>query len=91
MYLDRGQLVLGRYFIDTLDYAFLIKGEIIDDPIKPTDTLSKIPIIRAFDVRDVPGYSATSLVRIFEEYEKLDTILNGMDFARKDGDFEKVL
>ena len=26
---------IGRYIIDTLDYA-LVKGQIIDDPIKPT-------------------------------------------------------
>ena len=79
---------IGRYIIDTLDYV-LVKGEIIDDPIKPTDTLSKIPVVRAFDVRDVPGYSAKSIVRFFEEYENVDTILNGMDFARKNGDFEE--
>ena len=79
---------LGRYIIDTLDYA-IIKGKIIDDPIKPTDTLSKIPVIRAFDVRDVPGYSAQSIVRFFEEYSKVDKIINGMNFAKKAGDFEE--
>jgi len=79
---------LGRYIIDTLDYA-IIKGKIIDDPIKPTDTLSKIPVIRAFDVRDVPGYSAQSIVKFFEEYGKVEKILNGMDFAKKTGDFEE--
>jgi len=79
---------LGRYIIDTLDYA-IIKAKIIDDPIKPTDTLSKIPVVRAFDVRDVPGYSAQSIVRFFEEFEKVETIINGMDFAKKAGDFEE--
>ena len=79
---------LGRYIIDTLDFA-IIKGKIIDDPIKPTDTLSKIPIVRAFDVRDVPGYSAQSIVKFFEEYGKVEKILNGMDFAKKAGDFEE--
>jgi len=79
---------LGRYIIDTLDYA-IIKGKIIDDPIKPTDTLSKIPVVRAFDVRDVPGYSAQSIVKFFEEYGKVDKILNGMNFAKEAGDFEE--
>ncbi len=79
---------IGRYIIDTLDYA-IIKGKIIDDPIKPTDTLSKIPVVRAFDVRDVPGYSAQSIVKFFEEYEKVETIINGMDFAKKAGNFEE--
>ena len=79
---------IGRYVIDTLDYA-IIKGKIIDDPIKPTDTLSKIPVVRAFDIRDVPGYSAQSIVKFFEEYEKVDKIVNGMDFAKKAGDFEE--
>ena len=80
---------IGRYIIDTLDYA-IIKGKIIDDPIKPTDTLSKIPIVRAFDIRDVPGYSAQSIVKFFEEYEKVETIINGIDFARKAGDLEEA-
>ena len=66
----------------------LIKGEFIEDPIKPTDTLTKIPIIRAFDVRDV-GYSSTSLVKFFEEYEKVSKIVNGMEKARKDGKTEE--
>ena len=79
---------LGRYIIDTLDYA-IIKGKIIEDPIKPTDTLSKIPVIRAFDVRDVPGYSAQSIVKFFEEYGDIEKIINGMDFAKKAGDFEE--
>jgi len=79
---------IGRYIIDTLDYA-IIKGKIIEDPIKPTDTLSKIPVVRAFDIRDVPGYSAQSIVKFFEEYEKVETIINGMDFAKKAGDFEE--
>ena len=79
---------IGRYVIDTLDYA-IIKSKIIDDPIKPTDTLSKIPVIRAFDIRDVPGYSAQSIVKFFEEYEKVEKIVNGMDFAKKTGDFKE--
>ena len=80
---------IGRYVIDTLDYA-IIKAKIIEDPIKPTDTLSKIPVIRAFDVRDVPGYSAQSIVKFFNEYEKVETIINGIDFARKAGDLEEA-
>tara|TARA_R100001086_G_scaffold10870_2_gene5715 strand:- start:238 stop:3876 length:3639 start_codon:yes stop_codon:yes gene_type:complete len=79
---------LGRYLIDIMDFV-LVKGKIIDDPIKPTDTLSKIPIVRAFDVRDVPGYSAKSLVRFFEEYEDIQKILSSMDFAFKQGNLEE--
>jgi hypothetical protein len=79
---------LGRYLIDIMDFV-LIKGKIIDDPIKPTDTLSKIPVVRAFDVRDVPGYSAKSLVRFFEEYEDIQKILSSMDFAFKQGNLEE--
>ena len=79
---------LGRHLIDVLDAA-LIKGEFIEDPIKPTDTLTKIPIIRAFDVRDVPGYSAKSLVQFYEEYEDVSKIVNGMEKARKDGNTDE--
>ena len=79
---------LGRYLIDIMDFV-LVKGKIIDDPIKPTDTLSKIPVVRAFDVRDVPGYSAKSLVKFFEEYEDIQKILSSMDFAFKQGNLEE--
>ena len=79
---------LGRHLIDVMDAA-LIKSQLIEDPIKPTDTLSKIPIIRAFDVRDVPGYSASSLVKFFEEYDKVSKIVNGMEKAKKDGNVEE--
>jgi hypothetical protein len=80
---------LGRYALDILDYA-LIKSKIIDDPIKPTDTLSKIPIIRAFDVRDVPGYSSTALTRFFEELEPVERIFNDIDLLKKTGQIEEL-
>ena len=75
---------LGRYALEVLDYT-LIKAKIIDDPIKPTDKLSKMPVIRAFDVAAVPGYSSKSLTRFFEELEKVEKIFNSMDFALKAG------
>jgi len=75
---------LGRYALEVLDYT-LIKTKIIDDPIKPTDKLSKMPVIRAFDVAAVPGYSSKSLTRFFEELEKVEKIFNSMDFALKAG------
>jgi len=80
---------IGRYVIDILDYG-LIKAKIIDDPIKPTDTLSKIPVIRAFDVRDNPGYSAKSLTTFFEKLEPIQKAFNDLEFAQKIGDFEEV-
>ena len=80
---------IGRYIIDILDYG-LIKGKIIDDPIKPTDTLSKIPVIRAFDIRDVPGYSAKSLTTFFEKLEPIQKAFNDLEYAQKIGDFEEV-
>ena len=80
---------IGRYVIDILDYG-LIKAKIIDDPIKPTDSLSKIPVIRAFDVRDVPGYSAKSLTTFFEKLEPIQKAFNDLEFAQKIGDFEEV-
>jgi len=80
---------IGRYVIDILDYG-LIKAKIIDDPIKPTDSLSKIPVIRAFDVRDVPGYSAKSLTTFFEKLDPIQKAFNDLEFAQKIGDFEEV-
>ena len=80
---------LGRYALDILDYA-LIKAKIIDDPIKPTDTLSKIPVVRAFDVRDVPGYSSTALTRFFEELEPIEKAFNDIDLLKKTGQIEEL-
>jgi len=80
---------LGRYALDILDYA-LIKAKIIDDPIKPTDTLSKIPIIRAFDIRDVPGYSSASLTRFFEELKPVEKAFNDIDLLKKTGQMEEL-
>ena len=80
---------IGRYIIDILDYG-LIKGKIIDDPIKPTDTLSKIPVIRAFDIRDVPGYSAKSLTTFFEKLDPIQKAFNDLEYAQKIGDFKEV-
>tara|TARA_R100001509_G_scaffold75209_1_gene42057 strand:- start:303 stop:3929 length:3627 start_codon:yes stop_codon:yes gene_type:complete len=80
---------IGRYVIDILDYG-LIKAKIIDDPIKPTDSLSKIPVIRAFDIREVPGYSAKSLTTFFEKLDPIQKAFNDLEFAQKIGDFEEV-
>jgi len=80
---------IGRYVIDILDYG-LIKAKIIDDPIKPTDSLSKIPVIRAFDIRDVPGYSAKSLTTFFEKLDPIQKAFNDLEFAQQIGDFEEV-
>ena len=44
-----------------------------------------MPVIRAFDVAAVPGYSSKSLTRFFEELEKVEKIFNSMDFALKAG------
>jgi hypothetical protein len=80
---------LGRYALDILDFA-LIKSKIIDDPIKPTDTLSKIPVVRAFDVRDVPGYSSTALTTFFKKLDPIQKAFNDIEFAKKIGDVEEV-
>ena len=61
---------LGNYFMMALDKA-LIETGIIDDPIKPTDSLTKIPGLRAFNLRD-PSMQSEFITDFYEEYNKYE-------------------
>jgi hypothetical protein len=79
---------LGRTFTTTLDKALISSG-IIDDPIKPEETLSDIPIIRAFVVRN-PSAGSEYITTFYDKYEKVNKIFNSIDTLQKAGNFEEA-
>jgi hypothetical protein len=72
---------IGRIAKESIN-TIAITGGIIEDPIKPTDPLTKIPGIRAFQAKDVYGYSKS----INEFYKKTDDqkkLLSTVDYLLK--------
>ena len=65
---------LGNYFMMGLDKA-LIETGIIDDPIRPTDSLTKIPGLRAFNLRD-PSMQSEFITDFYDEYNKYKNFVN---------------
>jgi hypothetical protein len=68
---------LGNYMLMALDKALITSG-VIDDPVKPKDSLTKIPGIRAFNLRDPSLQSEfiTDFYRDFNKVKKFRTTLN---------------
>jgi len=81
---DIGRMV--KKFTDNL----LIKGGVIDDPIKPEDPITKIPGLRAFDVKDVYGYSK-SVKEYYDKTNKYKKLFNTVDYLLETGDYESFL
>lgn len=79
---------LGRTFVSVLDKA-LIKFGVIDDPIKPEETLADIPIIKAFVVRN-PTSGSEYITRFYQKYEPVRLIFNTVDKLQKEGNFEEA-
>lgn len=79
---------LGRTFLSVLDKALIGSG-IVDDPIKPEETLSDIPIIRAFVVRN-PTSGSEYVTRFYDKYEKYSKIFNTIDKLQRESDFVKA-
>jgi hypothetical protein len=77
---------LGNYFMMALDKA-LIETGIIDDPIRPTDSLTKIPGLRAFNLRD-PSMQSEFITDFYEEYKKYKKYKPTIEKLKKDGDFK---
>ena len=79
---------LGNYFMMGLDKA-LIETGIIDDPIRPTDSLTKIPGLRAFNLRD-PSMQSEFITDFYEEYNKYKKYKPTIEKLKKDGDFKEA-
>ena len=80
---------VGRMSKDAIN-SIAIKGGIIDDPIRPSDPLTKIPGIRVFQAKDVYGYSK-SIQEYYNKTKKYKTIMNTVDYLLKIGDTERYL
>ena len=79
---------LGRTFVSVLDKA-LIGAGIVDDPIKPEEVLSDIPVIRAFVVRN-PTSGSEFITRFYEKYDPIRKTFNTIDKLQKEGNFEEA-
>ena len=79
---------LGRTFVNVLDKALIGSG-IVDDPIKPQQTLADIPVIRAFIVRN-PSAGSQYITTFYDKYEKVNKVFNTVDSLQKAGNFEEA-
>ena len=79
---------LGNYFMMGLDKA-LIETGIIDDPIRPTDSLTKIPGLRAFNLRD-PSLQSEFITDFYDEYKKYKKYKPTIDKLKKEGNFKEA-
>ena len=80
---------VGRMAKDAIN-TIAIKGGIIDDPIRPSDPLTKIPGIRVFQAKDVYGYSK-SIQQYYNKTKDYKTIMNTVDYLLKIGDTKRYL
>ena len=80
---------LGNYMLMALDKALVTSG-VIDDPIKPKDSLTKIPGIRAFNLRD-PSIQSEFITDFYKEYSKVKKFKSTLDFLVKTGDKKEAI
>ena len=78
---------VGRMVKDVINKIAITSG-VIDDPIKPTDPISKIPGVRVFQAKDVYGYSQ-SVSKFYKKTKKLKTQLNTLDYLKRTGNMER--
>lgn len=79
---------LGNYFMMGVDKA-LIETGIIDDPIRPTDSLTKIPGLRAFNLRD-PSMQSEFIEDFYSEYNKYKKYKPTIEKLKKEGSFKEA-
>jgi len=79
---------LGRTFVNVLDKA-LIGAGIVEDPIKPEQTLADIPVIRAFVVRN-PSAGSEYITTFYDKYDKVSKVFNTIDRLQKEGNFQEA-
>jgi len=77
---------IGRMVKDAINKIAITSG-VIDDPITPTDPLSKIPGVRVFQAKDVYGYSQ-SVSKFYKKTKKMRTALNTLDYLKRTGNME---
>ena len=80
---------LGRFVIQLTDKG-LVEFGIIDDPIKPTDSLTIIPGIRAFNVRD-PSGGSEFITDFYKELKKIEKEIGSIIILEKRGENAEAL
>ncbi len=82
---------LGHYTLQLADKALRETG-VLPDPVKPLDTLSDIPVIKAFVIR-YPSASAQSIQDFYDDYFASKRLYDTKMMLAKEGDldaFDKV-
>lgn len=74
---------IGRYLLQLSDDA-LIENGLIEDPILPTQPLSRMPVIRAFTAQ-YPDANSQYITDFYEEYNKISKIINEVEALEKEG------
>ena len=74
---------LGRYALQASDQA-LIESGVIDDPIRPDQPLSSLPVFRAFVAKN-PDLSSQWITTFYEEYNKIEKEINRASSLEKEG------
>ncbi|QOI68901.1 hypothetical protein Lederberg_8 [Pelagibacter phage Lederberg EXVC029P] len=74
---------LGRYAIQASDKA-LIESGVIDDPIRPTQPLTSMPVFRAFLAKN-PDLQSQWISMFYEEYNKVQNQINKASALEKEG------
>jgi hypothetical protein len=80
---------LGRFVVELTDKG-LVEFGIIKDPIKPTDSLTIIPGIKAFNLRDPSGQSEF-ITDFYKELNKIEKEVNSIIILEKRGEFKEAL
>jgi hypothetical protein len=68
---------LGKHLVDQADKALIASG-VVPDPIKPTDTLADMPIIKAFIVRN-PSAGSEHIEDFYKNYLPIKKRLDSID------------
>lgn len=77
---------LGAYFLQVADKALTASGA-VPDPVKPNDTLSDIPFIKAFVVR-FPAANAQPIQDFREKFRETSAVLKTVKTLAKQGNSE---
>jgi hypothetical protein len=79
---------LGNHALKIMD-EILIKGGVIEDPIRPERTIHDIPFVKAFVSRQATGRTFYT-EKFYELYQRNEEVLGSLKFNIKMGNFEKA-
>ena len=73
---------MGSQVLTLSDKALIASG-LIEDPVKPEDTMADIPFIRSFVVR-YPSSRAEDIQRFYDNYEKQQKVLGSLKVVKSE-------